>query len=601
MKNNSITRITAVLLTILLTVSLMPLSIGAESLRIGISEVSITDLDQPLGYSNPDFDVSVPDGSPYTVFDVMWKDLGTGEYMTSADEFIFDHEYEVEIVLQANTYYYFFTDAYGYPTVSGSLNGDEAEVGCAPSDVINDSNYESTNVAIQKFVSVQAVFTAWEYPYLIEEINFSVARPMPEETVTHRCSITGGTPSWVNSACVSIDSFVWTETESGRVLEDGETFKYGTLYTATISLSPLGNYLFADDPNHGLATSDKPFTAVSARINGEVALVQPDFDKGPARKHIVISRMFECNAVTTVTEVNVELSAPKTGGFPSYVTVLPYKGLELAAEDTAYQKNGISWTVTGGEGIPVQGGFTFEPNSSYSVAIRINALPGFEFNNPTVTVNGKPAQLIPGKDSIVISYNFPATGNRIISSVSVVNLNAPRAGESPDYTADIVTSGCQLAPVQDTYSKNGVYWFNETTKSAMKVGIDKFKEGCVYSVTVSLTANIEYEFAFKDGVSKVSGYVNGANAAEVYARSESEVFITYTFPAVGSVKTGDINKDGIVNIEDVIALFRHNMMPTIYPINYTGSLDFNKDGIVDIGDCITLFRHSMMPDLYPLD
>lgn len=42
------------------------------------------------------------------------------------------------------------------------------------------------------------------------------------------------------------------------------------------------------------------------------------------------------------------------------------------------------------------------------------------------------------------------------------------------------------------------------------------------------------------------------------------------------------------------------MMPAMYPISYKGSLDFNKDRTVDIGDCITLFRHSLMPDLYPL-
>jgi hypothetical protein len=42
------------------------------------------------------------------------------------------------------------------------------------------------------------------------------------------------------------------------------------------------------------------------------------------------------------------------------------------------------------------------------------------------------------------------------------------------------------------------------------------------------------------------------------------------------------------------------MMPDLYPINYAGNPDFTKDGVVDIADVIALFRHSIMPDLYPL-
>ncbi len=63
---------------------------------------------------------------------------------------------------------------------------------------------------------------------------------------------------------------------------------------------------------------------------------------------------------------------------------------------------------------------------------------------------------------------------------------------------------------------------------------------------------------------------------------------------------GDINIDGTVDIQDAILLFRYSMLPTLYPIEYKGSVDFNKDECIDVYDCNLLFCHSMMPDLYPI-
>ena len=47
-------------------------------------------------------------------------------------------------------------------------------------------------------------------------------------------------------------------------------------------------------------------------------------------------------------------------------------------------------------------------------------------------------------------------------------------------------------------------------------------------------------------------------------------------------------------------LFRHSMLPELFPISYAGNIDFTKDGSVDLSDAIHLFQHSMMPDLYPI-
>ncbi len=63
---------------------------------------------------------------------------------------------------------------------------------------------------------------------------------------------------------------------------------------------------------------------------------------------------------------------------------------------------------------------------------------------------------------------------------------------------------------------------------------------------------------------------------------------------------GDITGDKSVDIEDAIYLFQHSMMPEVYSLDYSGSVDFNKDGSIDIEDAILLFQHSMMPEVYPI-
>jgi hypothetical protein len=63
---------------------------------------------------------------------------------------------------------------------------------------------------------------------------------------------------------------------------------------------------------------------------------------------------------------------------------------------------------------------------------------------------------------------------------------------------------------------------------------------------------------------------------------------------------GDISGDGTVDINDALDLFRHTMMPELYIIEYSGSIDFNKDGSIDVEDALLIFLHSMLPDIYPI-
>ena len=63
---------------------------------------------------------------------------------------------------------------------------------------------------------------------------------------------------------------------------------------------------------------------------------------------------------------------------------------------------------------------------------------------------------------------------------------------------------------------------------------------------------------------------------------------------------GDLNNDGVVDLNDAILLLQHSMFPELYPLDYSGSVDFTCDGNIDLNDAILLLQYSMFPDLYPL-
>jgi len=65
--------------------------------------------------------------------------------------------------------------------------------------------------------------------------------------------------------------------------------------------------------------------------------------------------------------------------------------------------------------------------------------------------------------------------------------------------------------------------------------------------------------------------------------------------------SGDINLDGIVDMNDATTLLQYSIFPDIYSIKYTGNVDFTGDGEIDMNDAVLLLQHSMFPDLFPIE
>lgn len=64
---------------------------------------------------------------------------------------------------------------------------------------------------------------------------------------------------------------------------------------------------------------------------------------------------------------------------------------------------------------------------------------------------------------------------------------------------------------------------------------------------------------------------------------------------------GDVNRDGIVDIGDIVLLWSHVGDPAGYPLADEWAGDVNGDGIIDMGDVALLQSHVVgNPEEYPL-
>jgi len=222
----------------------------------------------------------------------------------------------------------------------------------------------------------------------------------------------------------------------------------------------------------------------------------------------------------------------------------------------------------------------------------------------TATVLGALAEVeAHGEENIVVRYTFEKTENVVVSKVVIKNLAAPEVGKEPDYEITLGSEKYSVIGFENTDEPmvNGIVWINEDTKAPVIPGQDRFMGGYTYSVCFIVQTEYPYVLKMKDGEIAATATVNGKDA-QILEYTETQMKVYYVFDRLPNTEIlGDINGDGVVNLEDSLTLFRHSMMPEMYPVSYTGTMDFNKDGFVDLGDSMRLFQYSMMPDLYPLN
>lgn len=128
---------------------------------------------------------------------------------------------------------------------------------------------------------------------------------------------------------------------------------------------------------------------------------------------------------------------------------------------------------------------------------------------------------------LMLSVAASATGT--IVDVQVKNLEAPIAGNLPDYDVDFSNSSLKL-------SDRGIVWFNHETGWDMDPG-QTFVEGNSYRVMIYITVESGYEFRVQDnGKPDLNTALNNISEdIQVYG-DENEILIQYDFDPCEKVK-----------------------------------------------------------------
>ncbi len=536
-------------LIMLFSITSMPVSAAKDKFTTyQIDDVTITGIEAPT--AGKAFDFTAEEASQkYNIIKVAWMSQYGSNYITSTSEAATaGTKYTVYVVLEvATANHYFNTDSSRRPAVSSvTVNGNTAYANNAMDYSlfsIDASKYEH-DTTYQKYLTVMYTFPTVEAAP-IESIEFGVPELIPGERVPTTWQTSGisidGINGNENNGQVNVNKVEWS-LQDGTTLAGNAVFEYGKKYTLTLTLGTAYGASFAADANHFLAQTGKPFPVVTVKMNGKTATVLPTYDNY-SNMYVVASCVFDCDTAAKINKIELTgIDTPVAGKAPDY-TFIGGAGYENNGRNDAYYKDGMCWSEVGGSYIVCDGTHAFLPGKAYQVDIRIKAKAGYEFATNsygnvliTATVNGENASVSGNKNEILVTYAFSATENLAISKVGVTDIDAPEAGRIPDYEATYTNVNYGAANYNNTTTKNGISWYNETDKKVMSTS-DKFEEGRTYTVQVTIETNDGYEFANKAGVINVSGTVNGKSAEVDETGSGSKtVVLYYTFPKLAEHK-----------------------------------------------------------------
>ncbi len=194
------------------------------------------------------------------------------------------------------------------------------------------------------------------------------------------------------------------------------------------------------------------------------------------------------------------------------------------------------------------------------------------------------------EDVIAIEYE-QYMPNPPISSVSVTGVDAPKAGDNPDFSLDDT----------DEYYINAVYWKDTTTNDYLKE-TDVFETGHTYELEVWLRTKDGYKFKTdSDGWIDITATIGGKNAEVVPPGAEiaAMLVVTYTLEEEDKGILGDVNLDESVTIKDATVIQMHLARKMDLSEQQLALADTDKNGKVTILDAtrIQLFIAKIIPEL----
>ncbi|MBE6758241.1 MAG: hypothetical protein E7552_06835 [Ruminococcaceae bacterium] len=340
-------------------------------------------------------------------------------------------------------------------------------------------------------------------------------------------------------------------TDNWKLMDKNTPFVAGKYYKIAVEMETAAGYEFWPMVSYD---GEEPY--IWAKVNGNSTKAHKVYGKDPLRYITIYYEFGMCNDSVIENIVIDNVIEPVAGQKPTYSATVRGSGYYVDVSKNVYYddwmngqklyyiKNGVGWfDVTAFEWVYANEAFI--PGHRYAVRVYLKTEEGYTFYHDrwnemlfTASVNGTGAEGNTnttnnlGLTEQTISAEFLCQPQEV-STVMVYDLDAPRAGETPDYT--MTTAYPEVYQLDPNYAgTNGVIWYD--SEGNMLEPTDTFAEGEQYKVEIKVIptqlngANV-CKFA-----SNTVAYLDGEQVVErpdwdmVYA-SSGAVYIYYTFAA----------------------------------------------------------------------
>ena len=498
-----------------------------------VKTVEVSGIDAPKAGSKPDYTATVyATGAKlegYTLGawknGIQWVNVTDNKDMNPTDSFEAGKVYKVVASLVPETGYV-FVDGSGSVVTKGTLNGQAAQI----------VKYTVSNIGVSyQFAVLDTIVSA----VTATDVDAPVAGKTPDYAVT----LSGAgyaleafdAPAWVHGV-------YWYDMTANLAMKPADTFQAGHEYRITLSLKPDAGYTFKD----GSGNIVTPGT-----INGNAVTETYDYNDGTIAYSYIFPKLAE-----PVRDVAIAgIDAPAAGQRPDYTASGSGAGYRVETEFNAdpMWRNGVVWyDVTTSDALNAATD-TFVDGHQYKVVVSVVTNSGYYFDTASAaTINGEAASVytIWNAGNAGFQYTFPALPKAVtlIGGVAVTDIDAPVAGQTPDYDVTVSATGCHKEDINDGEWKNGVCWRDLTTDEGVKT-TDTFIAGHEYMVIISMTSDSGYTFLNEDGDIATAGTVNGS-AAQASRNTAENIGFKYTFPKVEGVEIPAV----LIESVDIIGL-----------------------------------------------
>jgi len=293
-----------------------------------------------------------------------------------------------------------------------------------------------------------------------------------------------------------------------------------------------------------------------------------------------VAYTFTC-AENVVDRIVVDgITAPKAGQAPDYSPILGNTDLYTLDTDYGLNGSGIYWYDC--EGRQLEAGEVFGDAGPYRMAIKF--VPVYEDGAPLCTFSNEVDVLINGKyvtpygnwDDVTVGsgtvwafFTFRNASSAPVLGVTVSGTVTSFGDASADITLQLCDYSLGSVVYQIVVKGNHTnYLFSDVAPGT-------------YTLKVSKAGHNTQEYVLTVGTGSIIQNV------------------TLTQVSSGNI-AGDIDCNGLVNTDDVVALLLYISMPDMFPLGSGVVADFTKDAVVNTDDAVTLLLHISMPDMFPL-